>query len=152
MQNFVIKQDINFLDKPLWFQNMKHDGRGFIWTDIEGYEYRTGYKLPDKVDAIILLYLLIKSQKQNYTDKIKATRHEILKGCGLPVSNREYYERVEESLKRWKNVSIEFRGTFYDGKTYLAIGFGIIDDYEINRETKQITINFNEKWGKFLLF
>ena len=69
-----------------------------------------------------------------------------MKKCGFSITDSRYYQRVEESLKRWKNVAIEFKGTFYDGKTYLAIGFGIIDDYEINKETKKVTVNFNEKW------
>jgi len=146
MEKTIIKQDINFLDKPLWFQDMRHDGFGFVWTDIEGYEYRTGHRPPDKVDIIILLYLLMEAQKQNYTDTIETTRHEILKKCGFSITDSRYYERVEESPERWKNVAIKFHGTFYDNREYITIGFGIIDDYEINRETRKVTINFNEKW------
>jgi len=145
MEKTIIKQDINFLDKPLWFQNVKHDGLGFVWTDIEGYEYRSGYKTPDKVDIVILLYMLMKSQKQKYKADIELTRYEILKECGLD-SNSQYYERLKDSLKRWKNVAIEFKGTFYDGKKYLTMLFGIIDDAEIDEETGQVTVNFNEKW------
>jgi len=144
MKKETIKQDINFFDKPMWFQDMKHNGLGFVWKDIEGYEYRTGYKLPDKVDVIILLYLLMKSQKQEYTSEIKVTRYEILKQCGFDTRGSQYYERLKDSLKRWKNVAIEFKGTFYDGKTYLTMLFGIIDDAEVNEETGQVTVNFNE--------
>ena len=71
MEKTIIKQDINFLDKPLWFQDMRRDGLGFVWTDIEGYEYRTGHKPPDKVDIIILLYLLMKAQKAGFIDTIE---------------------------------------------------------------------------------
>jgi hypothetical protein len=143
----IVKQDINFLDKPLWFQDCRNSGLGFVWKDIDGYEYRTSYKLPDKVDALILLYLLMKSQRFNYTDKLELSRYEILKECGFLKNNREqYYDRLEDSLKRWHNVSISFKGTFYDGNKYIAIGFHIIDSYKINEETKNIEIVFNEDW------
>lgn len=66
MNKNVIKQDINFLDKPLWFQDVRHDGLGFVWTDKEGYEYRSGYKLPDKVDMLVLFYVMLKAQVSDY--------------------------------------------------------------------------------------
>jgi len=140
-----IKQDINFLDKPLWFQNATSENR--VWTDIDGYEYRTGYKVPEKIDIIILLYLLIKTQKLHYQKKLSLSRYEILKGCDLLQNHPAYYyNRLEDSLKRLKNISIEFQGTFYDGNKYVSMGFGIIDDYKINTEIKRVEINFNENW------
>ncbi|MBF0102276.1 MAG: replication initiator protein A, partial [Desulfobacterales bacterium] len=141
----IIKQDINFLDKPLWFQDSRNDGLGFVWRDIDGYEYRTGYKLPDKVDIIILLCLLLKTQTKEYQTKIEVSHYEILNQCDLPIKG-DYYRRLEDSLKRWKNVSIEFSGTFYDGKKYFTLGFGIINDYKIDEKNKRITVNFNENW------
>ncbi|MBF0202496.1 MAG: replication initiator protein A [Desulfamplus sp.] len=143
--NDLIKQDINFLDKPIWFQNIRSDGIGFVWTDIEGYEYRSGYFPPDKVDIMILLFLLMKSQKAGYANTLSLSRYEVLKKCGMSPNNI-YYKRLEDSLKRWKNVSIEFHGTFYDGKEYSTIGFGILDDYKIDKFTKLITTKFNENW------
>jgi hypothetical protein len=144
--SIVIKQDINFLDKPLWFQDIRQGSKDFIWTDIEGYIYRSGYKLPDKIDILILFYLMLKAQENEYQTIVKCSRREILKACGLPVRDNKYYARVEDSLKRWQNIAIEFKGTFYDGKQYIAIGFGIIDEYEINNETKVVEVSFNEKW------
>lgn len=146
MTNELVKQDINFLDKPLWFTDAKHDGIGLIWKDIEGYEYRSGYKLPDKTDMIILLYLLLQSQKQDYKETIELSRYQILKDCGLPIEGNYYYARIEDSLKRWKGISIEFRGTFYDSREYLTIGFGIVDGYKIEKETKVVRIRFNPDW------
>ncbi len=145
-QKKIFKQDINFLDKPLWFSNLKDNRDSFIWTDIEGYEYRTSYKAPDKVDILILFYLLYKSQKLDFKTTITLSRYEILKECGLLQNSGYYYERLEDSLKRWKNVSIEFHGTFYNGKEYLTIGFGIINDYEIEKGNKIIKVNLNENW------
>ena len=143
----VIKQDINFLDKPIWFQNIRHDGLGSVWIDVEGYEYRTGYKLPDKVDMLFLLCMLQKAQNLEYQNKITTSRYEILKICGLCGKRPEYYyPRLEDSLKRWKNISIEFHGTFYNGQHYSTIGFGIIDDYQIDKINKHLIVKFNENW------
>ena len=145
MKMLSIKQDINFLDKPLWFTDSKKNDSSFIWKDIEGYEYRSGYKIPDKLDILILLYLLLKSQQLDYQSRITITKYEILKKCGLWIDSK-YYDRLEDSLKRWKNVSIEFHGTFYNNKEYITIGFGIINDYEIEKAKKDIKVNLNENW------
>ena len=143
----IIKQDINFLDKPLWFQDVRHDGSGFIWKDTNGYEYRTGYKLPDKVDMLFLLYFLFKIQKFNYQNEIDVSGYEILKHCGYSNGKRKYYyPRIKESLERWSNIFIKFHGTFYDGKKYITIGFHIIDSFKIDENTKRIQIKFNEDW------
>lgn len=143
MQN-LIKQDINFLDKPLWMVDVKNDGLGSVWHD-NGFEYRTGYRVPDNVDMLILLYLLLKSQMLNYSKKIVLSRYEILKKCNVST-NKQYYLRLEDSLKRWENVSVSFNGIFFEKGKHVTIGFGIIDDYEIDEETKVVEINFNENW------
>jgi hypothetical protein len=141
----AVKMDINFLDKPLYFLNLKSTGHAFIWEDIHGYLYRSGYNLPDYLDMLILLYLLLKSQRQDYNPKVILSRYEILKGCDLDVAVR-YYSRLEESLRRWKNVNIEFKGTFYDGKKYKTMLFGIIDEAEIREEDKRVEVTFNKNW------
>jgi hypothetical protein len=142
----LIKQDINFLDKPLWFQNPRHDGLGVVWDDIEGYEYRSGYKLPDKVDMLILFYLILKLQHIDYQAVLEISKYEILKACGFSTSNPKYYKRIEESLKRWVNIAITFHGTFYDSDKYIAIGFHIIDSYEFDAKNRRVCIRFNPDW------
>ena len=144
----LLKQDVNFLDKPLWMikNSLNHDGNGFVWKDLHGFEYRTGYKVPDKTDIIILLYLLLKSQNNGYCADLKTTRYQVLKGCGFVTTDTNYYKKVEDSLKRWKNVSLEFDGCFYELRTPITIGFSIIDNYEIDNNTKSISINFNKNW------
>ena len=147
MTNELVKQDINFLDKPLWFTDAKKEGIGLVWKDIDGYEYRCCYKLPDKVDMLFLLYLLLQSQRQDYKETIEISRYQILKACGLlKSSTKHYYARIEESLERWTNITIAFHGTFYDNKEYISIGFHIIDSYKIDKETKLVSIRFNPEW------
>ena len=144
--NKIIKQDINFLNKPLWFLDIRNDGSGIIWKDIDGYEYRSGYKAPDKMDMLILFYLMLKSQMLDYKTEIEVSRREVLIGCNLPARDNKYYKRVEDSLKRWLNISIHFEGTFYNNKRYMSIGFHIIDDYKIDQQTKKVTVIFNQNW------
>jgi len=139
-----IKQDINFLEYPLWFPVPNSDENGMIWRDRIGYIYRAGYKSPDKTDAIILFYLLLKSQENDYKQKMKLSRYEILKECGFP-NDGWYRERLEDSLRRWNNVSIEFKGAFYDGQTYKTIGFHVLSNYRIGEtKDKRVTILFDK--------
>ena len=144
--NNSIKQDINFLDKPLWFLDCRNDELGIIWKDLDGYEYRCGYKIPDKIDMLILFYLMLKAQTANYQTEIEVSRREVLKGCNLPMRDNKYYERVEDSLKRWTNIAIEFHGTFYDNNKYLSMVFHIIETYKIDKETKLVKIRFSPDW------
>lgn len=132
----LVKQDINFLDKPLWFQNTESEETGLVWTDLEGYTYRTAYKAPDKVDIIFLYYMLLQVQECGYKTDMEFSRYEILKACNVPT-NPQYYQRLNDSLERWTNVSIKFHGTFYDGTDYLSIMFHIIDDFKIKKNEKK---------------
>ncbi len=140
----MIKQDINFLDKPLWLLNESNQ-ENFVWQDLDGYEYRSGYKPPDVLDMLFLFYMLDKSQKLGYKEKIELTRYEVLKACNRTTDNKSY-ERLKDSLERWANVFIKFNGTFYDGKDYTEIGFHIIENYKFIKENSQLEVNFNNLW------
>ena len=153
MERENVKQNINFLEYPLWFQDeiaAANAEQGMIWKDREGFIYRAGYKPPVKTDAIILLYLLMQSQKHNYNQELTLTRYQILNDCGLDVCAKSY-NRLEDGLKRWKMVSIEFAGTFYDGESYSAINFGIIDSWSIHEQTKELKVIFSPSFIKMML-
>jgi len=140
----LVKQDINFCEHPIWFQNPEQS-EGLIWKDREGYTYRAGYKAPTKTDIIFLYYLMLYSQKHEWTDKLTLSQRSILKGCGIEPGKR-WADRLKDSLTRWKNISLEFQGTFYNGKEYIFLNFGIIDDWGIDKETRHIQIRFAPKW------
>lgn len=143
-----IKQDINFMENPLWFQDERlaeQSEKGYIWQDKEGFLYRAGYKPPVKTDAIFLLYLLHISQQAGWKDTITLSRYQIIKGCGMIVDSK-WYARLEDSLRRWKMVSLEFHGTFYDKKEYISMMFGVIDSWDIDKKTKQLRIYFSPKY------
>ena len=146
-----IKQDINMLEYPLWMQDEKivsklGENIGFVWTDREGYEYRCGYKPPTKLDAIFLLYLLYRSQKNGWKEEIELSRYEILKNCGFKSIRPADYKRLEDSFDRWKMVGVRYKGTFYDGKSYITLSFGIIDTWKVEEKTKKLYIRFNKEW------
>lgn len=149
----MIRHNINFLEYPLWFQDEKSaviNEDGFIWEDIEGYVYRCGYKTPVKTDVIFLLYLLLQSQKADYAQTIKMSRYQILHSCGLKMNSKSY-DRLADSLERWKMVGIKFSGAFYDGKEYQTINFGVIDSWEIDAETKNLKVYFSPKFIEMML-
>lgn len=148
MNNDLIKQDINFLEYPLWIQdealaNKSEDG--YMWKDREGYIYRAGYKPPVKTDFVFLLYLLMESQQNGWKNELTLTKYQILESCNLR-KDKWWYNRLDDSLRRWKMVGVEFQGTFYDGKEYQIMNFGIVDDWDIEKETKFLRISLNKKW------
>lgn len=149
----MIRHSINLLEHPLWFQDERlaeTTEEGMVWRDLDGYVYRSGYKVPVKTDVIFLLYLLLQSQKADYAQTITVSRYQIIHGCGLQ-RNSKWYARLEDSLERWKMVGIKFAGTFYDGKEYHSINFGVIDSWEIDEATKQLQVDLSPKFIKMML-
>ncbi len=152
MSKDLVKQNANFLEYPLWFQDDKlaiKSEDGFCWKDIAGYVYHSGYRIPTKTDGIFLLYFLLQSQKKDYAQEIVLTRYQTLKDCGLSIS-RIWYDRLKESLDRWLRVDISFQGKFYDGKEYLHKAFHIVESWEIEKETKPLKIQFSSNFLKMM--
>lgn len=148
MPKDLIKQDINLLEYPIWFQDTRlaHTlNEGYLWKDKEGFIYRAGYKPPVKTDLLFLLYFLMLAQRNKYKPLIETTRFNVLKGCGL-TDGQDNYERLKDSLERWKMVGIKFEGNFYGGKAKKIMNFGIIDHWEINKETKVLQVRFSPEY------
>jgi len=148
MSKAMVKQDINLLEYPLWFQDeceAKKCENGFVWKHSKGFVLRTTFKPPVKTDVIFLFYLLLQSQNQSWKDELLITRYQVLKGCGLTM-DAGWYERLEESLKRWEQVKIEFNGAFYNGREYKTLHFGVIDSWGIDKVTKKLRIRFSPEY------
>jgi ubiquitin len=145
MGNDLVKQNINFMENPLWVLSENPQKELRITNDRGEFLISSGQKLPERTDINFLLYLLKVSQQSGYVQKIELTRHEILKECELNRSEINY-KRLEESLNRWKFVGIKFKGTFYDNKEYLTKAFGIINEYSIDKETKKLKIEFSKSF------
>jgi hypothetical protein len=145
MGNDLVKQDINFLENPLWVLS-EHPQKEIRISNNRGeFLITSGQKLPERTDINFLLYLLQVSQKSGYVQKLELTRYEVIKECELTACEINY-ERLEESLNRWKFVGIKFKGTFYDNKEYLTKAFGIINEYAIDKQTKKLKIEFNKSF------
>lgn len=155
MAKEMIKQDINLLEYPLWFQDeceAEKSESGFTWRqskgndpDAKNFLIKTSFKPPVKTDLIFLLYLLMESQNQSWKDEIHLTRYQVIKGCGLTKSAR-WYDRLEESLERWKQVNIEFNNAFYNGQEYETLHFGVVDSWGIHKETKELRVRFSPEY------
>ena len=148
LSNTWLKQDINFLEYPLWMQDSQaaeQNEEGVLWKDREGFIYRAGYKPPVKVDYIFLLYLLLKSQKNGWNEQVTLSRFELLKECQVGTSTY-WYQRLEDSLKRWKMMAVEFQGIFFDSKKYLSMNFGVVDSWNLEEETKELKVRFSTEW------
>lgn len=148
----MVRHNVNFLEYPMWFQDKELAEtfeNGFVWKDLEGYVYRSGYKIPTKTDAIFLLYFLYQCQIGGYTQDLTFTRYQVLKECGLSIDSK-WYKRLQESLDRWLRVDISFQGKFYDGKEYQHIAFHIIDAWSIDKKTKALKIHFSPLFLKMM--
>lgn len=153
MNKDLVRHNINFLEYPIWFQDERLAEKrieGMTWKDLDGFEYRAGYKMPTKTDAIFLLYLLLQCQNANYAQEITLTRYQVLKDCDLHPTS-EWYDRLKDSLERWKMVGIKFEGTFYDGNNYKVINFGVIDSWSLHEETKKLNVTFSPAFIKMML-
>ncbi len=148
MSTELVKQNINCLENPLWFQDeqlAQTSEDGYVWRNDKGYIFRAGYKPPVKTDGIFLLYLLLQCQRENWSDEITLTRYQVVNGCGLSHS-QVWYNRLEDSLRRWAMVGVEFHGVFYDKKEYDTIFFGIVDSWKIEKGTKLLKVRFSPQY------
>lgn len=141
----TIKQDVNFLEYPLWIPKERDLPKTFEMTDIDGFKFESFYGVPGKVDILILYFLLLESQDHGYKRRLKLSAYHILKGCGIAVT-QEKKERLKTSLEKWKRVVVSFAGTFYDGKNYGKIEFNIIDAWKESPDKKNIEIVISEDW------
>ncbi|MCP3965211.1 MAG: hypothetical protein GY718_02495 [Lentisphaerae bacterium] len=144
-EKIKVKQDINYTHCPTWFQDIYESQKGLVWTDIDGYKFRAGYKVPTRKDWLILLYIMHLSQEEGWVQKVKVSRYKVLKKCKLSTSSKDY-KRLEEALEKWINVVLSYNGIFYDGNNYKRVQFNIINDWGFNKKTKLLEVDFNEKW------
>lgn len=148
MSKEMVKQDINLLEYPLWFQDELEAQRsetGFVWKHAKGFVLKTSFKPPVKTDLVFLLYLLMESQNQSWKDEIKLSRYQILKQCGIS-RNTQWYDRLEESMERWKQVEIQFNDAFYRGKEYETLHFGVVDSWGIEKGTRKLRVRFSPEY------
>jgi hypothetical protein len=139
-----VKQDMNFLEYPLWFQDERLP-EGFVWKDRDGFVYRAGYKPPTRLDGLYLMYWMLSSQQAGWAEHVYVTQRNNMSSCGV-YPNKSKALRLQDSCERWINVTVKFKGTFYDGKRYENLQFNIINEWWIDKMTKHLHVDFNKIW------
>jgi len=140
----VIKQDINFLEYGLWVP-VKGRNNTVTIIDKEGYTLESVRGIPTKVDILCLYYLLLNSQEHGYSENVRTTFYQICKGTDIQLT-KATKQRLIEALELWKRVTVTFKGTFYDGKTYNRLVFGIIETIKVSDDKRYVDIRFNKEW------
>jgi hypothetical protein len=91
--------------------------------------------LPRPIDEDVYVALMLLTTRQGFeSQKVTFTIYELLEVLGWDKSGKSY-SRIRASLRRLRNLSIEAVNAFKDNRTKRYekfLGFGIIDDYEIN--------------------
>ena len=132
----LVKQDMNFLEFPLWVTNKKVKQSSFVIETKNGqyiFDANPNIGVPDSFDALLLYYFLFLSQNKN-GENICFNNYEACKNLKLP-RNTETYDRIEKSLNIWRGVSIKFEGCFYVGEQkHISMGFNIFN-YTIKEKT-----------------
>ena len=153
--NLILKDDINFLEYPNWLISDRNNEKEIVVNKTDGY-YRiatTADKLPNRFDKVVLYSLLTELNKNNFEFlEYVTTRHAIAKSIydnGRRISATDY-KRVFKALERWSNITIKFKGTFYNGDDKTTRLFSIIDDVIFNHETKKLYIRFNQQYVEHL--
>jgi len=150
MDKNLVKQDINFLEYPLYGLNERTKKQDIVIAlDGKSYELRVGYKTPNSTDVLFLYYFIKILQDNNYTErKLVLKKSEIIKNV---TSNRGsyYYKKLEDTLDVWRNVGMKFKGAFYDGKEYQTMVFGVLNEGKINKNG-DVYIEFNDTFTTIL--
>lgn len=150
----MIKDDINFMEYSNWLIDRK--SKATLWRvekDHGKYEIICPLGLPKHFDKIVYYSLLYKLHRETKfeTYAITTNRYEIAKSIfDVQHFSKNVYDRIMDSIKKWKSVSIYFEGLFYGESGYMVRGFSIIDQYNLNKETGELTIKFNEMYIKQL--
>jgi len=140
----LVKQDMNFLEYPLWFQNDRLPP-DFTWEDRDGFIYRAPYKVPVRLDGLYLMYIMLLSQNEGWVQNILVPQRQIMTACGVRPG-KDHALRLKESLDRWINTTLSFEGTFYNGEEYERLQFNILNDWRVDRHTKHLRIEINKFW------
>jgi len=95
------------------------------------------------------MYMLGLVQQNDWNETLTVARLQLLRGCNSDTSAKAY-RRLEDSLRRWISVTLEFKGNFYDGKNYQTLSFGIIDAWEIEEGSKKLMVRFSTEWLNYI--
>jgi hypothetical protein len=148
----VFKEDINFLEYPNWILDKRNKVNTWVIEKAHGkYEISSLKGLPTHFDKLVLYFLLSKlAEFQFDTLEINTTRYEIARNIfpQKKITGKDKFDRIMTSLRKWKSVAIHFEGVFFEGDSYKIRGFSIIDEYVLDKESKELYIRFNNAYIK----
>lgn len=171
-KNQKLKVNKNMLNKPLFIVNSKvaegSDDDGIevqlfnnepkkVWLKIKDFKLISGHKFPSAVDQLIMYYFLMVSQRNDWQLHLTFSRYEILKECRMPTT-LQYYERLEESLKRLVATRIHFNGSYTEIKgkkpSKLTMMFGYLDSYRIEEDKtigrQRVKVRISEEYIRLI--
>lgn len=150
----IIKQDINFLEFPNWVIDRRSALTTWSIEKIHGkYEVISPLGLPKHFDKIVIYFLLYKLYHSKNLDacSLVTSRYEIAKNIfGGNSFGGNIYARILKALKKWKAVSINFEGVFYEDDGHTVRYFSIIDEVVLRQKSGEISIRFSDAYIKQL--
>jgi hypothetical protein len=153
-QKKILKEDINFLEYPNWVIDSKSKVTTLRLEKAHGvYEILSPLGIPKHFDKTVIYFLLYKLYQEQDMHKyvLNTSRYEIAKSIfGGNHFGKNIYDRIMQSLKKWKALSINFEGVFYEDDGYTIRCFSIIDEVVFRKETGKILIRFNEAYARQL--
>jgi hypothetical protein len=150
-QKKMFKDDINFLECPNWVLNNRSSVNTWVIEKPHGrYELTSLKGLPSHFDKIILYYLIYKLYKETELKKnrLVTNRYEIARNVFFNVKSlgKNHYSRLMKSLKKWKQIAINFEGVFYEDGRHIIKYFSFVDDVTLDKESGKLTIRFGEAY------
>lgn len=153
-QKKILKDDINFLEYPTWVIDRKNKATIWKLEKPHGkYEILCPLGLPKHFDKIVVYFLLYKLYKEKdlETYTLSTNRYEIAKNIfGGSHFSKNTYDRIMSAIRKWKAISINFEGVFFEGDTHTIRGFSIVDEYVLRKATGELSIRFSEGYIKQL--
>lgn len=154
-QQKMIKEDINFLEYPNWVINKRSKAQRWTIKKENGtYEVVSVKGLPSHFDKTVLYFLLYKLYRQTELNTffLTTTRYEIAKNvfseCRTIGKNK--YDRIMDSLEKWNQIAINFKGLFYGDDGITKRFFHLVDEVVLRDESGELMVRFNEGYIKQL--
>ncbi len=135
------KDDMASMEHPVYSLSTKPDRRNL------SYDYRgarieivpSGLGLPTIFDKDIVLYAISKlthelNQGKDIDQWVEMTAHEVMVGTNW-LTSKHQYKRFEDALTRLRGITVKTNIQTGDSKT--THGFGLIDEFEIDRRDEQ---------------
>ena len=150
----LLKEDINFLEHPLWVVSQRSSAQSLKIAQKNGnYELKCIEGLPVRFDKLVLYYLLhlFFNSPSTKGNRVTITRYAIAKNILQTTTfGKSEYARIMLALRRWKSIFIKFEGVFFEGDRYTVRYFSVIDSVVFDKQDGELAIDFNEQYIKQL--